>query len=143
MKCHLIKPLLILILVPVIAVFTKTDVLDDEARNQLQGEEVPFEELEEKIPIRAKFIFEEKYLPLLDKVKHKPHSVIQLRGMSLFVDEATYSAICHLDMNKKDANCDDLILKTSLALNDKTLNLFCLSILRNNMKSNIKYVINQ
>jgi GTPase SAR1 family protein len=112
--------------VPVIAVFTKMDALDEEARNQLLCEEVSFAKLEEQVPIRAKVLFERNYLQLLDKVKHKPHYVIQLR-----------------DMDKKDANCNNLILKTSEVLNDKTLNLFCLSIIRNNMETYIKYAINQ
>jgi len=111
--------------VPVIAVFTKMDVLIDEARNQLIGEEVPFEELQVQVPFRARAIFEKNYLRRLDNVKHPPHDVVQL-----------------YDMDKEGANCDDLILKTSQALGSETLELFCLSILRNDVESRIRDVIN-
>ena len=84
-------PLLILILVPVIAVFTKMDALNEVARNELMIEEVPFSKLEEQVPIRAKAIFEKKYLQRLKEVKHLPHGVIQLRGMSLLIDDTNAS----------------------------------------------------
>ena len=95
-KCYLIRPLLILILVPVIAVFTKMDALDEEAHNQLLCEGVSFAKLEEQVPIRAKVLFERNYLQLLDEVKHKPHYVIQLRGMSLIDD--TSNSLSHLPL---------------------------------------------
>jgi GTPase SAR1 family protein len=118
--------------VPVIAIFTKMDALDEKAFNELMlmeeddDEEVPFEKLKEQALIRATAIFEEKYLGRLHGVKHEPRCVVQLR-----------------DMDKEGTNCDELITKTSQALNGETLRLFCLSILRNNMESRIKDVINR
>jgi GTPase len=79
------RPLLIHILVPVIAVFTKMDALDDEARNQLMYEEVSFAKIKEQVPVRARAIFEKNYLQRLEKVKHKPSYVVELRGMLPFV----------------------------------------------------------
>jgi len=87
--------------VPVIAVFTKMDALDEVARNELMNEEVPFSKLKEQVPIRAKAIFEKNYLQRLKEVKHLPHGVIQLR-----------------DMDREGANCDTLILRTSQVLRD-------------------------
>ncbi|KIL65055.1 hypothetical protein M378DRAFT_162626 [Amanita muscaria Koide BX008] len=110
--------------VPVIAIFTKMDALDGEARSQLIWEKVPFRDIKEQVPIRAKAIFKKKYLQRLQEVKHKPRYIVQLR-----------------DMNKKGTNCDELIIKTSQALNSATLKLFCLSILRNDVESRIKDVI--
>ena len=46
-------------------------------------------------------------------------------------------------MDKEGTYCDELITKTSQALNRETLKLFCLSILRNNMEARIKDVINE
>ena len=46
-------------------------------------------------------------------------------------------------MDKEDADCNELIVRTSQALNDDTLRLFCLSILRNDIDFRIKHVINR
>ncbi|KAF8333732.1 hypothetical protein F5887DRAFT_993265 [Amanita rubescens] len=62
----------------------------------------------------------------LEAVKHKPRHTVKLR-----------------DMHKEGTTCDELIMRTSQALNGKTLKLFCLSILRNDMESRIKDVINK
>ena len=45
-------------------------------------------------------------------------------------------------MDTEGADCDELIVRTSQALNGGTLRLFCLSILRNDIESRIKHVIN-
>jgi hypothetical protein len=83
--------ILILIQVPVIAIFTKMDALDKEARNQLMWDDsVPAADIKYEVPIRAKAIFEDNYLQRLEKVKHRPRYVVQLRGMLRFVhDTAT------------------------------------------------------
>ena len=60
----------------------------------------------------------------------------------LLIIQFDNSAICYSDMDKEGANCDDLILKTSQALGSETLELFCLSILRNDVESRIRDVIN-
>jgi hypothetical protein len=94
---HPSRSLLILILnlnliqVPIIAIFTKMDALDDEARNQLMwDDDIPTAKIKEEVPIRAKAIFEMNYLQRLEEVKHRPRFVVQLRGMLLFVhDTAT------------------------------------------------------
>jgi GTPase len=92
---HPLRSLLILVLiqVPVIAIFTKMDALDDEARNQLMwDDDVPLAKIKEEVPIRAKAIFNKNYLERLEKVKHRPRYVVQLRGMLLFVHgTATHS----------------------------------------------------
>jgi hypothetical protein len=56
---------------------------------------------------------------------------------------ATHWAICHLDMDKGDADCNELIARTAMALNGETLKLFCLSSLRNNVEAHLKHVIDQ
>jgi GTPase len=89
---HPLRSLLILVLiqVPVIAIFTKMDSLDDEARNQLMWDDVPLAKIQKEVPIRAEAIFNKNYLERLEKVKHRPRHVVQLRGMLPFVhDTAT------------------------------------------------------
>jgi hypothetical protein len=76
--------ILVLIQVPVIAIFTKMDALDDEARNQLMwDDDVLPAKIKEEVPIRAKAIFRKNYLERLEEVKHRPREVVQLRGMLL------------------------------------------------------------
>jgi hypothetical protein len=143
---HQSSPLLILVLiqVPVIAIFTKMDALDARAFNELMLDDVSYAKAKEQAPARGQDIFEKNYLQRLEEVKHKPRFVVQLRGMLLLVDDAaTRSAIRYSDMHKEGTNCHALIVRTSQALNRNTLELFCLSILRNNMESRIKQVINQ
>ncbi|KAF8526615.1 GTP-binding protein [Hysterangium stoloniferum] len=114
--------------VPIIAIFTKMDALDQEARNQLMwnDDDLSREEIEKQVPGLAEDIFYQKYLKRLDEVRHKPRYVVRLR-----------------DMNKEGTNCDELIVKTSQALDRDTLKLFCLSILRIDIDSRIKQVINE
>jgi hypothetical protein len=94
-KCtrHPLRSLLILVIiqVPVIAVFTKMDALDNEARNQLMwDDDVPPAKIEEEVPIRAEAIFKKKYLQRLEGVEHRPRYVVHLRGMLLLIhDTAT------------------------------------------------------
>ncbi|KAF8523354.1 hypothetical protein BU17DRAFT_63922 [Hysterangium stoloniferum] len=113
---------------PIIAIFTKMDALAQVARNQLMfnDEELSCEEIEKQVPDLVAAIFQKKYLKLLDEVIHKPRYVLRLR-----------------DMNKEGTNCDELIVRTSQALDRDTLKLFCLSILRIDIESRIKQVINE
>jgi hypothetical protein len=46
-------------------------------------------------------------------------------------------------MDKEGTDCEELIVRTSQALNGNTLRLFCLSILRNDVETRIKQVIKQ
>ncbi len=140
--------LLIFIQVPVIAIFTKMDALDERAFNQLLNEGASFEEADSNAPSLAKDKFERSYLrPLtVEDVKNKPAHIVQLRGMLFHVNstgEPTQPFTTHPDMDKEGANCDELIVRTSQALNGDTLRLFCLSILRNDIESRIKHVINR
>ncbi|KAF8524671.1 hypothetical protein BU17DRAFT_63220 [Hysterangium stoloniferum] len=68
--------------VPIIAIFTKMDALDQKARNQLMWNDgdLSFEEIEKQVPYLAEDIFQKKYLKRLDEVKHKPRYVIRLRA---------------------------------------------------------------
>jgi GTP-binding protein EngB required for normal cell division len=58
---HSLTPYLFFIQVPVIAIFTKMDALDERAFNQLLNEGASFEEADRKAPSLAKDIFERSY----------------------------------------------------------------------------------
>jgi len=112
--------------VPIIAIFTKMDALDARAFNELILDDVPYAEAKMQARSRGEDIFKTNYLQRLKMVKHRPRSVAELR-----------------EMDKEGTDCDELIMKTSEVLNGKTLMLFCLSILRNDVESRIKEAINQ
>jgi hypothetical protein len=117
------------------------DGLEERAFNKLAMDGI-FDE--EKVTGEANATFERNYLEPLEAVTHKPRYTIKLRGMLLTSTvPAISSTILHPDMHKEDTNCDKLIMTTSQALNGKTLKLFCLSILRNDVEICIKDVINQ
>jgi hypothetical protein len=66
--------------VPVIAVFTKMDALDNKAFNQLVGEGVSLKTAKGEMPSRAKEIFERDYYEPLQRVTPKPPRAVQLRS---------------------------------------------------------------
>jgi len=88
---HQSSPLLILVLiqVPIIAIFTKMDALDLMAFNELVLDGVPLAKARMQAPDRGKHIFKTNYLQRLEEVKCKPRSVVQLRGMSLLVGDSS------------------------------------------------------
>ena len=90
----LIAFLMIFIQVPVIAIFTKMDALDERAFNQLLNEGASFEDADSKAPSLAEHIFEQSYLQPLEEVKHKPADIVQLRGM-LFCINSTGDQLNH------------------------------------------------
>jgi hypothetical protein len=84
--------ILVLIQVPVIAIFTKMDALDKEARNQLMwDDDVPPAKIKKEVPILAEAIFKKNYLQRLEEVKHRPRCIIRLRGMLVLVHDTATS----------------------------------------------------
>jgi hypothetical protein len=90
-RMHASPPLLILILiqVPVIAIFTKMDALDDRAFNELILEDVPYTKAKAQARARGEDIFKTNYLQRLEEVKHQPRLVVQLRGVSHLVSDTS------------------------------------------------------
>jgi hypothetical protein len=74
-----------LVQVPVIAVFTKMDALDNKAFNHLVGEGVSLKTAKEKLVSHAKEIFDRDYYEPLQRVTHKPRSTVQLRRTFVFL----------------------------------------------------------
>ena len=78
--------LLSFIQVPVIAIFTKMDALDERAFNQLLDEGASFEDADSKAPSLANDKFERSYLRPLKDVKNKPARIVKLRGILFHVN---------------------------------------------------------
>ncbi|KDQ18699.1 hypothetical protein BOTBODRAFT_104023 [Botryobasidium botryosum FD-172 SS1] len=70
--------------VPVIAIFTKFDILDSAAFNTLSAGGVPFKEAQKMAPERTQARFNHNFLPLLQKVAHPPRAVVCLRSEAQF-----------------------------------------------------------
>ena len=75
--------------VPVIALFTKFDALDDKAYDVLEKEGVSWEESKKQAPIRAVADFEKVHLGSLYGRKYPPKAHIYLRGMILLLSRAS------------------------------------------------------
>jgi hypothetical protein len=104
MPASLIDTLLIFIQVPVIAIFTKMDALEERAFNQLLNEGAEFEEADTKAPSLAKDKFERGYLRPVTNVKNKPAYIVQLRGM-LFHINSTGDQLNHLPSRHEQGRC--------------------------------------
>src|ERR1700731_2758663 len=67
--------------VPTIVIFTKMDALEDRAFNELiEQHGLSFVDAKEKAPSVAAERFQEYYRSKLDRVKHHPSEIVQLRG---------------------------------------------------------------
>ncbi|KDQ19318.1 hypothetical protein BOTBODRAFT_27904 [Botryobasidium botryosum FD-172 SS1] len=67
--------------VPVIAIFTKFDVLDAAAFSALSDQGLPFAEAQRKAPEHAQEQFDQDLLPLIKQLAHPPRAVVCLRNM--------------------------------------------------------------
>ena len=118
------------------------DALDKKAFNELVAEGVPFKQAREEVPSRANTIFERDYERPLQHVTHKPKCTVQLRGTLVFLRTPRIrSDNHHLDMDKPDRDCGDLIRGTAEALDGPSLQLLSLSVQRNSMESRVTKLI--
>ena len=90
--------------VPVIAIFTKMDALEERAFNQLLNEGASFEEADNKAPSLAKDKFEQSYLRPLKDVKNKPAYIVRLRGV-LFHINSTGDRLNHSPPRHGQGRC--------------------------------------
>jgi hypothetical protein len=65
------------------------DALDHQAFEELLDGGVPVAEAKMQARARGEDIFETNYRQRLEKVNHKPRSVVRLRGMSLLVSDTS------------------------------------------------------
>jgi hypothetical protein len=66
--------------VPVVAIFTKFDALEDVAYGKLKNEGVAHNGAVEQTADRAVADFERDYLPVLEQMKYPPKGRVYLRG---------------------------------------------------------------
>jgi hypothetical protein len=74
-----------LFIVPVVAIFTKFDALEDKAYGELDEQGVSHEDAVTQAPARAVADFETNHLPYLYKQKFPPKGHAYLRGDSFIV----------------------------------------------------------
>jgi hypothetical protein len=112
--------------VPVIAIFTKMDALDKKVFSEQLNKGIPIQEAKKGVPSLAKAKFEQDYLGPLSRVSNPPRGTVQLRNM-----------------NKPNADCDELLTSTAMALDSDTLKLLLLSAQRNNVELCIEQVVKE
>lgn len=66
--------------VPLVAIFTKFDALDDTAYQELADEGLCHDCAVEQAPIRAVTDFETEYLPIVNSQRYPPKGHVYLRG---------------------------------------------------------------
>jgi hypothetical protein len=138
--CPIVKPLA----VPVIAIFTKFDALDNKAYRALRQEGCSWKVAKTGAPQRAILDFERDHLGILTKLRYPPKDYVYLRGV-LFLAHVTYnsagfSSLCP-DMNRPDADCSELTRRTAAALDDIILQQIFVSTQRNNLELCIQYAM--
>ncbi|KAG9055297.1 hypothetical protein FS842_002550 [Serendipita sp. 407] len=110
--------------VPVIAIFTKFDALDNRAFNKLKKEGKSRRESRELATQRAVVDFEAIYLKMMYKYTHPPKAHVYLR-----------------DMNMEGSKCGELMERTTSSLDDEVLQQLFVSTQRNNVEVCISYAM--
>ncbi|KIM30955.1 hypothetical protein M408DRAFT_65939 [Serendipita vermifera MAFF 305830] len=108
--------------VPVIAVFTKFDALDDNAYDTLRDNNLSRSDARKEAPKHAVAEFEQHHLNSFYTKPYPPKAHVYLR-----------------DMNKEGTNCDELLRQTAGALDNEFLENLLVSTQRNNLELFIEY----
>ncbi|KIM26280.1 hypothetical protein M408DRAFT_313665 [Serendipita vermifera MAFF 305830] len=109
--------------VPVIAVFTKFDALDNKAFTVLRSRKLSRPEARKEAPIHATTEFEQRHLNTFYNQPYPPKGHVYLR-----------------DMDKQGQDCNELISQTASALGNEFLEVLLVSTQRNNLKLCMEYV---
>ncbi|KAF8805967.1 era-like GTP-binding protein [Phlegmacium glaucopus] len=112
--------------VPVVAIFTKFDALEDVAYGKLTKEGILPADAVKQTADRAVTDFEKEYLPIFHKLKFPPKGYVYLRV---------------LDMNKPKADCHRLADTVAAVLENTDLKRLFVSIQRNNLELSIRYMV--
>ncbi|KAF8800038.1 hypothetical protein BYT27DRAFT_7200510 [Phlegmacium glaucopus] len=110
--------------VPVVAIFTKFDALEDVAYGKLTKEGIPPADAVKQTADRAVADFEKEYLPIFQELDFPPKGHVYLR-----------------DMNKPGADCRQLADTVAAVLNNTNLKRLFVSTQRNNLELCIKYAL--
>jgi hypothetical protein len=127
--------------VPVIAIFTKFDALDNKAFAALRKEKLSRADAKREAPGRATAEFERMHLDTLYAKPYPPKGHTHLRGMSMSWRYRISGLNNFLDMDKPGADCSELIEETAAALDDEVMQQLLVSTQRNNLELCIKYAL--
>ncbi|KAE9387337.1 GTP-binding protein [Gymnopus androsaceus JB14] len=112
--------------VPVIAIFTKFDALDNKAYRTLIKENISRKDARAQAPRRAVDDFEKSHLDDIYSRQYPPKGHVYLR-----------------DMNKPEAKCPELTAQTAAVLDGKVLQQLFVSTQQNNLELCIEYAVKQ
>ncbi|KAF8797463.1 hypothetical protein BYT27DRAFT_7204554 [Phlegmacium glaucopus] len=110
--------------VPVVAIFTKFDALEDVAYGKLTKEGILPADAVKQTTDRAVADFEKEYLPIFQELDFPPKGHVYLR-----------------DMNKPGADCRQLVDTVAAVLNNTNLKRLFVSTQRNNLELCIMYAL--
>jgi len=112
--------------VPVIAIFTKFDALEDKAYGDLEEEEFSHEKAVALAPARAVANFENQHLHDLYRRKYPPGGHVYLR-----------------EMDKPETDCRELTQTVAAVLDDDNLKRLFVSTQQNNLELCIKLAVSR
>jgi hypothetical protein len=130
----------------VIVIFTKFDALEYKAFGDLRDENLPIKEARLLAPERAMVKLEEIGRQALNRMRYPPKSHVHLRGKHITVlyllIRIEFNTVV-LDMQKETTSCDELIKRTSAALDNEVLRRIFVTTQRNNVELCIEHAIRQ
>ncbi|KZP07191.1 GTP-binding protein [Athelia psychrophila] len=112
--------------VPVIAIFTKFDAVDDKAFGELIEQGLTTDKARARAPDHAALIFERDLKHVLYGMKYPPKSHVLLR-----------------DMNHPHASCEELVACTARGIDNAALKMLFVSTQRNNLGLCMKSAMNE
>ena len=129
---------------PVVAIFTKFDALEDVAYSKLTNEGIAPTDAVKQTADRAVADFETEYLPVFQKLAYPPKGYVYLRGnasilLPMFMTTKNYIQL--LDMNKPKADCRQLVDTVAAVLDNTNLQRLFVSTQRNNLQICVKYAV--
>ena len=124
---------------PVVAIFTKFDALEDVAYGKLINEGIPPADAVKRTADRAVTDFEIEYLPMFRTVTFPPKGYVYLRGNPNIGFMTIPINIQLVDMNKPKADCGRLADTVAAVLDGTNLQRLFVSTQRNNLKLCVTY----
>ncbi|KAF7335085.1 GTP-binding protein [Mycena venus] len=110
--------------VPLIAIFTKVDGLEDSAFAQLLNAGYNVDKAMEKLAHKTREMLTTNFRQPLEQTDYPPSEYIQLD-----------------DMREKDTSCKELIEKTAATISDDALRMLFVSVQRNNIGLSVRYAV--
>lgn len=132
--------ILMLVLVPVIVVFTKCEALELKAIEILQQEQLSFDDAAKGAPEYAKKHLWNAHL-ILENHKYPPQGHVYLKGQPLLGPSSQHNLTEQSEMEKLNTDCKDLVECTASVLDSETLQAIFVSTQQANLELSMKYAI--